>query len=118
MEEDVDDVVEEEEDDVEEEEVDDEMVDEADVLGGRCSHLMSSRPMPVHTSSRRRTMRATKMPVDAVMPSAAADIKNPPSRPPSCSGMKNSILANSEVKANISMHCTYVTCGVSTMMVK
>ena len=58
------------------------------------------------------------MPVDAVMPSPAADIKNPPSRPPSCSGMKNSILANSEVKANMRMHCTYVMCGVSTKMEK
>lgn len=94
------------------------MVDEADALGGRRSHLMSSKPMPVHTSSRRRTMRATKMPVEAVMPSAAADIKNPPSRPPSCSGMKNNILANSEVKASMRMHCTYVMCGVSTKMVK
>ena len=43
------------------------------------------------------------MPPLALMPNDVVDIKNPPSRPPSCSGMKNNKLANSEVKANMNM---------------
>ena len=68
------------------------------------SILIKSKPIPVQISSRNRTIRATKIPVEAVMPSPLTDMRNPPSRPPNCRGIKNSILAISEVKAKIRMH--------------
>ena len=60
--------------------------------------------MAVHINSRILTMSATKMPALADIPSPFTDMMKPPSRPPSCSGMKNSMLANSDVNANIRMH--------------
>ena len=66
---------------------------------------MSNSPTPVHNNSRSLTSRATKMPAPAVMPRADTDIRKPPSRPPSCRGMKNNRLANSDVNANISTQC-------------
>ena len=54
--------------------------------------------MPVHISSRMRTISATNIAAFAVSPNPVTDIRKPPSRPPSCNGMKNSILANSVVK--------------------
>ena len=59
--------------------------------------------MAVQISSRMRTSRATKMPAVAVRPSPETDIRKPPSRPPSCSGMKKSMLAKSVVKAMMRM---------------
>ena len=64
-----------------------------------------SKPIPVHTNSRMRTMSATKIPADAVIPSPPADMRNPPSRPPNCKGMKNSRLANKLVNASMRIHC-------------
>ena len=61
---------------------------------------MSNRPIPVHTSSLMRTMSATKIPALALIPNDVVDMRNPPSRPPSCNGMKNSRLAKSDVKAS------------------
>ncbi len=52
-----------------------------------------------------RTMSATKIPELEAIPKPEVDIRKPPSRPPSCRGMKKSKLANRLVKANINMHC-------------
>ena len=57
--------------------------------------------MAVQMSSRMRTMRATKMPALDGRPSPVVDMRNPPSRPPSCRGMKKSMLAKRVVKATI-----------------
>ena len=64
---------------------------------------MSNRPIAVQISSLTRTISATKMPALVVRESPLADIRNPPSRPPNCRGMKKSILANNDVKARMSM---------------
>ena len=64
---------------------------------------MSRSPIPVHSSSRSRTMRATKMPAEVLMPKAVVDIRKPPSRPPNCKGMKKSRLAKRLVNARMRM---------------
>lgn len=66
--------------------------------------LMSISPSPVHTNSRSLTISATNMPWPAVSPSPTADMTKPPSLPPSCKGMKNSMLAKSDVNASMSTH--------------
>lgn len=49
-------------------------------------------------------MRATKMPLDAVMPNPTTDMRKPPSRHPSCKGIKKRRLAKSDVNAKMSTH--------------
>ena len=67
--------------------------------------FMSNIPIAVQNSSRSRTMSATNIPAEEVSASPEADIMKPPSRPPICSGMKNSRLANRLVNASIRTHC-------------
>lgn len=75
----------------------------------RFSILINNRPMAVQTSSRTRTISATKMPAPAERASPAVDMIKPPSRPPSCNGRKNNRLANRLVNASINIHCVNVT---------
>lgn len=56
--------------------------------------------MAVQISSLILTIRATNIPAPAVSPTPVVDIRNPPSRPPSCNGMKKSKLAKRVVKRN------------------
>lgn len=60
--------------------------------------LIRSKPIAVQISSLTRTIRATKIPALVVKPNPDIDIRNPPSRPPSCKGIKNKIFANNVVK--------------------
>ena len=49
------------------------------------------------------TISATKMPAPADRVRPLAERRNPPSRPPSCRGMKKSMLASREVNARMRM---------------
>ena len=74
-------------------------------LGVERSNLIKRSPKPVNINSLIRTINATNMPELDAIPRPEADIRKPPSRPPSCNGMKKSRLAKRLVKANINMHC-------------
>lgn len=78
------------------------------------SILISNRPIAVQISSRNRTSNATKIPALVVRPKAETDIMNPPSRPPSCRGIKKSILANNVVNAMTKTQSTNCTLGNNT----
>lgn len=68
------------------------------------SIFISIKPIAVHISSLILTISATKMPLLAAMASPDAESMNPPSRPPSCNGMKKRRLAKSDVNASIMTH--------------
>ena len=74
--------------------------------------------MAVHISSRMRTSSATSMAASVLMASPLTDMRNPPSRPPSCSGMKKSMLAKRVVKARMRMQSAYDTWVMSTRSTK
>ena len=81
------------------------------------STFISNKPIAVQINSRMRTISATKIPALAVSPNSVIDIKKPPSRPPSCKGIKNNKLANSVVKAIIKIHAMKLICGKSTQKI-
>ena len=70
--------------------------------------LMRSRPNAVQKSSLTRQMILTDIATCPVIPICAIDMAKPPSRPPSCKGMKNIMLAKSDVKAKMMMEYTNV----------
>ena len=78
------------------------------------SIFMRSNPIAVQISSLNLIISATNIPLLAVIARLEADIMKPPSLPPSCNGMKNSRLANSDVKASIMTHAEQLTSGITT----